>query len=84
MSDFRDIIDTEGLNPDEEARLRRVHELLVRAGPPPDLPPSLERTPEAEDGPRVATVEILERRAVARCRALNEVAVTGHPRHGTK
>jgi hypothetical protein len=49
MSDFRDIIDTEGLEPDEEARLRRVHELLVRAGPPPDLPPSLERTPEAEE-----------------------------------
>ena len=49
MSDFRDIVDTEGLDPEEEARLRRVHELLVRAGPPPDLPPSLERTPEAAE-----------------------------------
>lgn len=47
MSDFRDLVNTEGLEPDEEARLRRVHELLVQAGPPPDLPPSLERTPEA-------------------------------------
>ena len=47
MSDFRDIVGTEGLDPDEEARLRRVHDLLVQAGPPPDLPPALERTPEA-------------------------------------
>jgi Anti-sigma-K factor rskA len=30
------------LTPEEEARLRRVHELLVRAGPPPELPPDLE------------------------------------------
>jgi hypothetical protein len=49
MSDFREIVDTEGLGPEEEARLRRVHELLVQAGPPPDLPPSLERTPEAAE-----------------------------------
>jgi hypothetical protein len=49
MSDFREIVDTEGLGPEEEARLRRVHDLLVQAGPPPDLPPSLERTPEAAE-----------------------------------
>ena len=49
MSDFRDIVGTEGLEPDEEARLRRVHDLLVQAGPPPDLPPALERTPEAAE-----------------------------------
>jgi hypothetical protein len=42
MSDFKDIVDTEGLDDDEVARLRRVHELLVAAGPPPDLPPALE------------------------------------------
>jgi anti-sigma-K factor RskA len=35
----------EGASPDEEARLRRVHELLVTAGPPPELPPSLEEAP---------------------------------------
>ena len=29
----------------ERARLREVHELLVAAGPPPELPPSLERPP---------------------------------------
>jgi hypothetical protein len=49
MSDFKDIVDTDGLEPEDEARLRHVHELLVQAGPPPDLPPSLERTPEAAE-----------------------------------
>jgi|SRR5689334_3552758 len=49
MSNFGDFVDTEGLAPDEVARLRRVHDLLVQAGPPPDLPPSLEETPHAED-----------------------------------
>jgi hypothetical protein len=49
MTDFRDLVDTEGLGGDEEARLRHVHDLLVQAGPPPDLPPSLERTPESAE-----------------------------------
>jgi hypothetical protein len=47
VSHFDDMVDREGLTPDEEARLRRVHDLLVEAGPPPDLPPSLERPPTA-------------------------------------
>jgi hypothetical protein len=29
----------------ERERLRRAHDLLVAAGPPPDLPPALERAP---------------------------------------
>ncbi|MBA3843853.1 MAG: hypothetical protein H0X39_14785 [Actinobacteria bacterium] len=49
MSNFDDLVDRQDLAPDEEARLRRVHELLVQAGPPPDLPISLERTPEAQE-----------------------------------
>lgn len=48
MSDFRDLIDANGLDPEEEARLRHVHELLVQAGPPPDLPPALEQAPESQ------------------------------------
>ncbi|MDX6505955.1 MAG: hypothetical protein QOG06_599, partial [Gaiellaceae bacterium] len=36
MTDFHDLIDTAGLAPQEEARLRHAHELLVQAGPPPD------------------------------------------------
>src|SRR5205823_12748194 len=61
MSRFDDFVDTEGLGPEEEARLRRVHELLVRAGPPPDLPPSLERTPEAAEA-EIAQFPLLPKR----------------------
>jgi Anti-sigma-K factor rskA len=45
MTDFHDLIDTDGLTPEEEARLRRAHDLLMQAGPPPDLPPALEAPP---------------------------------------
>jgi hypothetical protein len=45
MTEFNDIIDTSDLTPEEEARLRRAHALLVQAGPPPDLPPALESPP---------------------------------------
>jgi hypothetical protein len=34
---FEDFVDAEGLDPAERDRLRRVHELLVAAGPPPEL-----------------------------------------------
>ncbi len=76
MSDFRDIVDTEGLGEEEEARLRRVHELLVRAGPPPDLPPSLERTPEAAEA-EIVQFPLLPRRrwAVAALVAATLVAI---------
>jgi len=38
--------------PDEErARLERVHELLVAAGPPPELPPSLAEAPDRGSRP---------------------------------
>jgi hypothetical protein len=49
MSDFKDLIDADGLDPEEEARLRHVHELLVQAGPPPDLPPALEQAPDEQE-----------------------------------
>lgn len=42
--DFRDLVDDEG-TPEELERLRRVHDLLVASGPPPELPPELERAP---------------------------------------
>jgi hypothetical protein len=38
--DFRELVG-EDLSPEERARLERVHELLVTAGPPPELPPEL-------------------------------------------
>jgi Anti-sigma-K factor rskA, C-terminal len=45
--DFRDVVGGD-LPPDEEARLRHVHDLLLQAGPPPELPPALEEPPSAE------------------------------------
>jgi hypothetical protein len=45
--DFRDLVGNE-LSPDEEARLRRAHELLVAAGPPPELPQQLAEPPRPQ------------------------------------
>ncbi len=42
--DLDRLVGEEG-SPAELARLRRAHELLVQAGPPPTLPPSLARAP---------------------------------------
>ena len=44
MSDVRDIVGDD-LEPDELERLARVHALLEQAGPPPELAPSVERSP---------------------------------------
>lgn len=40
MKDLRDLVGDD-LDPREAERLGRVHELLTRAGPPPELPPEL-------------------------------------------
>jgi Anti-sigma-K factor rskA len=44
--DFHDLVGAE-LGAEEEARLRRVHDLLLQAGPPPEVPPAL-ATPALE------------------------------------
>jgi hypothetical protein len=62
VSHFDEMIDREGLAPDEEARLRRVHELLVQAGPPADLPPGLERPPTAPADAELVQFPLLPRR----------------------
>jgi hypothetical protein len=41
--DFHDLVGD--LPAEEEARLRRVHDLLVAAGPPAEIPPSLAKPP---------------------------------------
>jgi hypothetical protein len=43
--ELRDLLGDD-LPDDERARLERVHELLVAAGPPPELPPSLAEAPD--------------------------------------
>lgn len=63
--DFDDLVDAEGLEPEDELRLRRVHDLLVQAGPPPDLPPALERAPADGDGAEIAQFPLLPRRRLA-------------------
>src|SRR5581483_2664889 len=55
-----------------EAKLRRVHELLLQAGPPPDLSPDLRRPPvpdEEADAPEVAFL-LRRRRGLAAVLAL--------------
>ena len=46
MTDLRDLVGDDDLDPDERSRLERVHAMLVRAGRPPELPPALQRPPE--------------------------------------
>lgn len=49
--DFDELVDAGG-EPEEVDRLKRVHELLVAAGPPPELTPSLSSlTPPVETAP---------------------------------
>ena len=62
MSDRRDFDELAGgddLSAEERARLERVHELLVAAGPPPELPPQLRQPVDLE---RRNTVSYLPRR----------------------
>ncbi|MDQ2910527.1 MAG: anti-sigma factor [Actinomycetota bacterium] len=56
--DFRELVGDD-LPDEERTRLERVHELLVAAGPPPELPPALV---EPDLDPRDANVEFLPRR----------------------
>jgi hypothetical protein len=51
----------EGASPEEGERLRRVHDLLVAAGPPPELPPALAEAP-AERRERAPILTTLPRR----------------------
>jgi hypothetical protein len=58
------LVDIAGLTPDEAQRLRRTHELLVAAGPPPELPDALLQppAPAAGEGGRVLALPVLGRR----------------------
>ena len=57
--DFTDLFDDD-LPQEEAARLRHVHEMLVEAGPPPELPPSLAAGP----GRKKENVSLMPRRRV--------------------
>lgn len=68
--DFRDLVGDD-LTPEEEARLRRVHDLLVAAGPPPELPPVLRQYAEPRrqlpllPRPRVLAAVLLSAASIA-------------------
>lgn len=62
MSDFDELVGGEDLAPEEEARLRRVHDLLVQAGPPPDLPPALDRPAAEPQEAEIVQFPLLPRR----------------------
>jgi hypothetical protein len=55
--DFDELVGGEELSLEERARLQLAHDLLVRAGPPPELPPALAEPPATG-----ATVRFLPRR----------------------
>jgi hypothetical protein len=59
--DFDELIDAGDLSEDERRRLEEVHELLVAAGPPPDLPAALTEPPRLEPG-LAPVVPLAERR----------------------
>src|SRR5215212_8335667 len=60
--DFDDLVGGDDLEPEEELRLREVHDLLVQAGPPPDLPPALERLPDEPAEAEILSFPMLPKR----------------------
>ena len=47
VPDFDELIGAD-VPAEERARLRRAHDALLQAGPPPELPPALEHPPDPE------------------------------------
>ena len=61
--DFDRLVDLTDLSPEDEARLRRVHSMLIEAGPPQELPASIGRAP-ATPGGKVVALSTRRRRPV--------------------
>jgi hypothetical protein len=75
--EFRDLVGDD-LPPDERARLERVHEMLIAAGPPPELPPELQVVPS--ERPAAEPVALPRRRvgaALALAAAIALIAFLG-------
>ena len=62
---FDELAGGDDLSPEEAARLERVHNLLIEAGPPPELPPHLLQEPDPEGTRRDNVVGLPRRRAGA-------------------
>jgi hypothetical protein len=61
--DFEHLVDPTELSPEDEARLRRVHSMLIEAGPPQELPASIGRAP-ATPGAKIVALSTRRRRPV--------------------
>jgi hypothetical protein len=70
--EFDDLVDADDLDPSEQERLRRIHDLLLQAGPPPDLPPALEHPAPI---PRDRDAEIVQFPLLPRRRAAVAVLI---------
>jgi len=62
---FDELAGGDDLSPEEAARLERVHNLLIEAGPPPELPPHLLQEPDPEGTRRDNVVGLPRRRTGA-------------------
>jgi hypothetical protein len=65
MTDFDELVGGDDLSPEEEARLRRVHDLLIEAGPPPELPRALAEPAAAPDEAEILHFPLPRRLAVS-------------------
>jgi len=89
--DFDRIVDPGDLSAEDEARLRRVHEMLIAAGPPAELPVGIAGAP-ASPGAEVVPLAARRRRPVAGLLIAAAVAaacfgggyVLANQAHGTK
>jgi Anti-sigma-K factor rskA len=83
--DFDDLVGTD-LEPEESDRLRYAHDLLVAAGPLPELSPELDRTPGVEEAEVVPFFNRRHHAALAVLAAALALAIfgggylTGHER----
>jgi hypothetical protein len=67
--EFEDLVGRD-LPPAERERLERVHEMLIEAGPPPELPPELAQVPDRDGSPAEPEPTGLPRRRVGAVLAL--------------
>ena len=64
-ADFEQMVDLAGVSPEDRARMQRMHELLVSAGPPADLPLQLADAPSDVGGAQVIAFPRRRRTAAA-------------------
>jgi hypothetical protein len=63
--DFDQLVESEGLEPEDMRRLRRIHDLLIAAGPPAELPTNLHRPPAELERDRIVALPFRRGREAA-------------------